>query len=107
MAHESTQSMPWVSQVLSVMSWQGADSSGASPEANAKLSSQRFNILGEDGSELPKSDGRGMVIEAVTPATHTPAEGEVDAAAGAGSSGMPSNDESQVTQQGAERLPRQ
>ena len=95
-----------------VMIWQGADSSGASPEANAKLSSQRFNALGEDGSKLPKSDGgRGMVSDAVTPATHAPA-GEVDApaeagdaTAGAGSSGVPSNDESQVTQQGAERSP--
>ncbi len=46
------------------------------------------------------SVGRGTVMDAVTPATHAPA-GEAEAAAGAGSSGVPSNDEAQVTQQRA------
>ncbi len=111
MEQESAQPMPWVSQVLAGMSWQGADTSGGSSEANAKLSSQRYNTLGEEGSELPKGDGgRGMVMDAVTPATHAPPAAEAGDAAeeGAGSSGVPSNDESQVTQPGgAERLPRQ
>ncbi len=93
--------------MLAGLNWQGVDSSGDAPEANAKLSSQRYNTQGEEGSTLPNSDdGRGMVMDADTPATHMQAADD-DAPAGAGSSGIPSNDESQVTQQGAERLPRQ
>ena len=90
--------MPWVSQALLVMvSWQGADSSGGAPEANATLSSQRYNnILGENGSDLPSDGGRGMVMDAVTPATHAPAGGEADAAAGPGNRGVPSNDEART-----------
>ncbi len=105
MRHVSKQPMPWVSQVLLITSWQGADINGGAPKANAALSSQRYNALGR-GSNIP-SDGTGMVINDVMPATHAPVGGEADAAAGTGSSGVPSNDETQVTQQGHDWLPRQ
>ncbi len=105
MEQESAQSMPWVAQVSSAMDWQGPDSSGGAPEAKTMLSSQRYITLG-GGSELP-SDGRGTVIDDVTPATHAPAGDDADAAAGAASNGVPSNDETQVAQHGAKRLPRQ